>query len=145
MPTDVTPIEDAKLSYKEGAGNAPARYVRATKRAKFAEKAASDKAQALYVKKVTDPTIQARRQKKLKKVTDEFWRGRCEKRGGAVIGTRMGESVDLWATNTKPYLEAQAAVDKPDKTGDPVQDAKNIVGAYVEAVVKKKKELLGEE
>jgi hypothetical protein len=137
-------ITDAKQSFVEGAGVAPARYKRKVAIADWQTPAASAEAQALYQAKMTDPTVLARRQKKIAKVSNASWQQAASVNGAAIIGQRMSAGADKWATNFTPYLQALGALTLPAKVADPLSNVTNRVGAVVSQMVQTKKSQLGE-
>jgi hypothetical protein len=137
-------ITDAKQSFIEGAAVAPARYKRKVQVADWQTPAASAEAQALYQAKMTDPTVLARRQKKIAKVSNASWQNAAANNGAAIIGQRMSAASDKWATGEGPFLSALASLTLPAKVADPMSNVTNRVGAVVQAMVATKKSQMGE-
>ena len=125
-----------EANYKSGASVVRARYEAGTADANWRDP--SIKGQALYVTKMSDPTVLARREAGIAKVSDTEFRTACKTKGAPVIQQRMINASGKQATNFEPYRVALEGLTLPDKVGDPLQDAINRVGAVVKTMVNTK-------
>jgi len=140
----IKPLEEIKKRYGEAATVIPERYGRAIERVTdWAEKATSEEAEALYAEKLRAAIEAKRRQKALKRVSNEEWKKRARELGKARIGEGVRKSVDKHAREFAPYHEALAGLELPPKTADPMANIDNRLKKVVETLVAKKKELKG--
>jgi hypothetical protein len=140
----VTPVEDAKESFKEILPKIPDRYTRKIKKAKWKEAAISDEAEELWKEKVVEAAEKRRRKARLEKVSEEEWRSLAANLGAKRIKESLEGRIDKWAANWKPYAEALANTELEPKTADPEENIDRRVKPVVKALVNKKKEILGE-
>lgn len=140
----VTPVEDAKESFKEILPKIPDRYMRKIKKAKWKEAAASDEAEALWKAKVLEAAEKRRRKAKLEKVSEEEWRNQAINLGSKRIKESLERRIDKWAANWKPYADALAALELEPRSADPEDNIDKRVKPVVMSLINKKKEILGE-
>lgn len=140
----VRSAEASKKAYIEGAAKAPERYKEGIRNTTgWKEKAASPEAEALYAAKLQESIAAKRRQRALENVSEEEWKANAMSKGAAVIGQRMTASAEKQSRNYAPFAEALRNVELPAKTADPLTNVTNRVGAVVQALVDKKKEIKG--
>ena len=140
----VRSAEAAKKAYIEGAAKAPERYkagIAAT--TGWKEKASSPEAEALYAAKLQESIASKRRQRALENTSEEEWKSNAMNKGASVIGQRMAAAAEKQSRNVAPYLEALRNTELPARTADPMTNVTNRVGAVVQALVNKKKEIKG--
>jgi hypothetical protein len=140
----VTPVEDAKESFKEILPKIPDRYTRKIKKAKWKEAAASDEAEELWKAKVLEAAEKRRRKAKLEKVSEEEWRNQAANLGSKRIKESLEGRIDKWASNWKPYADALAALELEPRSADPEDNIDKRVKPVVMSLINKKKEILGE-
>lgn len=134
---------DIKKSYEEGARVAPARYARGIDRTTgFREAAIAG--QALYVVKMTDPTILERRKTKLERISDEDWKKPAKEKGSVRIGPGMIAASGKQSDNFEPYRSELEGLELPARTADPMTNVTNRVGGIAVALAERKKKELGE-
>jgi len=138
----VKPLEEAKKNLKEITTVIGSRYARGIERAK-SWKEGSLAGQELFVAKMTNPEILARRAKRIESMTDEDWKKMARDLGAKRIGPGLAAKVDKWAARWAPYRSALEAVELPPKSPDPMANIDNRLKPIVEALVNKKKEILG--
>jgi len=138
----VKPIEHAKANYRPGASVAPSKYREGVSRATGVIAAAIE-AEELWKAKMSEAIAEGRRAKGLSKVSDEEWRKMALEKGAARIGPGMTAAVDKWAARWNPFRSALEAVSLPPRGPDPIANIDARVKPIVEALVAKKKELLG--
>jgi gas vesicle protein len=111
-----------------------------TKRTDKLTKAASDSAQRAYVAAMSDPKVQARRQKKLRQLSESDLNSAMEAVGATTYATNAAAKADKWAKNVAPFLqELDNVVSKlPDRTRDPAQNVVNRVVPIAKALSAKK-------
>ena len=140
----IKPLDEIKKRYGEAATVIPERYKRAIdKVTDWKEKATSDKAEELYKEKILKAIEKERRKKALERVSNEEWKKRAKEIGGRIIGTKVRESVDKHAEAFKPYHEALAELELPDKSADPMENIDNRLKKVVETLIRKKEEIKG--
>jgi len=138
----VKSLEEVKSRYKGAISEAARRYAEAAPKIVWKEQALAG--QKLYEDRMRDEAVLKRRAKAIEKVSDEEFRRAVIQKGVGRIRSGMEAAVDKQAANWAPYRAALEAVTLPEKTTDPIANIDNRVKPIVEALVKKKKELLGE-
>jgi len=138
----VKPLAEGKAKYKEAATFVPGRYETGVKRAVGVIDAAV-KGQDLYVAKMTDPAILARRETALKRLTDEDWRKPSLEVGKPRIGPGMIAKVDKWANEWKPHRDALEALVLPARVVDPMANIDARLKAVVSTLIETKKKIKG--
>jgi acyl-CoA reductase-like NAD-dependent aldehyde dehydrogenase len=140
----VTPVEDAKESFKEILPKIPDRYTRKIKKAKWKEAATSDAAEALWKAKVMEAAEKRRRKARLEKVSEDEWRSLAVSLGSKRIKESLEGRIDKWAHQWRPYAEALSTLELEPRSADPEENIDNRVKPVVMTLIKKKKEILGE-
>jgi hypothetical protein len=140
----VRTTEQSKTNYVAGASKAPANYkagILAT--TDWKAKASSAEAEALYAQKIQESITAKRRQRALEATSDDQWKNAASTNGASVIGQRMVAAADKQSRNVAPYLDALRNTELPARSADPMTNVTQRVGAVVNALVNKKKELKG--
>lgn len=137
----VKPESEIKKNYEDSTALVPARFEAGVKTATWQNEAKAG--QELYETQMANPSVLARREAGIDKVTDERWRGKTISKGKGVIGARMKAASGDQVAGFRPYREALLAVDLPARVADPMANLMNRAGAVVQALVDKKKELEG--
>jgi len=133
----VKSASQAQANYTSAAALVPARYEAGVSTADWQAKALDG--QTLYVAKLQDPEVLARRAKNIGKVSDSDWRSNTITKGRGIIGARMTAAAPKQQANWAPYRSALEAVTLPPKTADPMSNLMNRAGAVVQAMVNTKK------
>lgn len=138
-------MEDAKASFQEILPKIPDRYKRKIRKARWKEAAASDEAEALWAAKVAEAATRKRRAKAIEKISEEDWKSAADQLGSK----RIKESLEVkglkrWEARWRPYAEVLNSLTLPPRSADPYENIDKRVKAVVEALVRKKSELLGE-
>jgi hypothetical protein len=127
----------AQANYTAAAALVPARYEAGVSTADW--QAGALGGQALYVARLQDPDVLARRAKNIAKVSDGEWRASAISKGRGIIGARMTAAAPKQQANWAPYRAALESVTLPPKTADPMSNLVNRAGAVVQAMVNTKK------
>lgn len=138
-------MEDARASFQEILPKIPDRYKRKIRKAKWKEAAKSEAAEALWAAKVSEAATKKRRARAIERISEEEWRQAADQLGSK----RIKETLELkglkkWEANWRPYAEVLNSLELPPKSADPFENIDKRVKAVVEALVRKKEELLGE-
>jgi hypothetical protein len=133
-------VKSASLSqanYTAAAALVPSRYKAGVQSAEWQGKALEG--QALYVQRLQDPDVLARRAKNIGKVSDADWRNAADTKGSPIIGARMTAAAPKQQANWAPYRSVLESLTLPPKTADPMSNLTNRAGAVVQAMVNTKK------
>lgn len=127
--------EQARANLEASVTYIPERYKQGVSTADWQAKAASDAAERNYADAVSNAVAKKSRQAGVRKVTNEEWKAAATNKGGAVIGTRIRESLDKQSANWKPiYDRVTADVAKlPPRTVDFRTNVTNRVMGTVES------------
>jgi hypothetical protein len=127
--------EEAKANLEQSLTYVGDRYTNAVKRADWATKAGSDQAEKNYAESVSQAIAKKSRQTAVKKVSNASWQEAAATKGGAVIATRMRESLDKQSAKWAPIYDAvTSAVGRlPARTVDFRTNITNRVVGTVEA------------
>jgi len=117
-------IEEARANLDASCGTLPERYKRGIEGADWAGKAGSDQAEANYAAGTQKAITQKSRQLGVKRVSNEDWKNAAITKGGAVIGTRIRESLDKYVARFGPiYAAVQSDILRlPPRTTDAMQN-----------------------
>lgn len=117
-------IEEARANFEAATTVIPERYRMGVSKADWASRAASDQAEANFNAAMSEALSKKSRQAGVKKVSNEEWRSAAMEKGGAVIGTRIRESLAKWQEKFGPiYSAVQAEVGRlPAPTVDPMSN-----------------------
>jgi hypothetical protein len=133
----VKSASQAQANYTAASALVPARYEAGVSTSDWQAKALDG--QALYVQRLQDPEVLARRAKNIGKVSDSDWRSAAITKGRGIIGARMTAAAPKQQANWAPYRSALEALTLPAKTADPMTNLTNRAGAVVQAMVATKK------
>ena len=102
-------LAEARINFESAIGTLGDRFIAGINRADWAGKAGSEQAEANYAAGVQKAVSAKSRQSGVKKVTNAEWQAAAATKGGAVIGTRVRESLDKWEANFGPVFAAVVA------------------------------------
>lgn len=127
--------EEAKANLEQSLTYVGDRYINAVKRADWSTKAGSDQAERNFAESMSQVIAKKTRQTQVKKVSNSTWQEAAAVKGGAVIATRMRDSLDKQAANFAPIYDAVcSAVQRlPARTVDFRTNITNRVVGTVEA------------
>jgi hypothetical protein len=127
--------EEAKANLEQSLTYVGDRYINAVKRADWSTKAGSDQAEKNYAEALSQAIAKKTRQLAVKKVPNSAWQEAAANKGGAVIATRMRESLDKQSAKWSPiYDSVVSAVGRlPARTVDYRTNITNRVVGTVEA------------
>lgn len=127
--------EEARANLETSLAYVGDRYISAVKRADWATKAGSDNAEKNFAEKMAQVLAKKSRQLAVKKVSNATWQEAAAVKGGAVIATRMRDSLDKQAAHFAPIYDAVvSAVQRlPARTVDFRTNITNRVVGTVEA------------
>jgi len=137
----VKPLETAKKHFEQAIPAIPERYEDAIRIATWKDPALD--AEDLFADAMSVVITERRRAKGIEKVTDDQWRTKAISKGKPVIGTRIRDALDEWAREWSPYRSAIEGVVLEPKTVDPMANIDRRVKPIVQALIAKKKELMG--
>jgi hypothetical protein len=124
---------EIKTNYESSTALVPARFAAGVKAATWHAEAIDG--QALYIAQMSNPSVLARRETGIGKVSDDAWRTATVNKGQNIIGARMKDASDKQVANFRPYRAALESLVLPDKTADPMANLMNRGGAVVKAMV----------
>jgi len=136
-------LEAGKKRYNQAADFVPDRYKDGISAAKWKERAQSDDAEKAFEAKMKLVLEKKRRQKAVAKCDEMDWKNPALNIGPGRIKEGMKEKGDKWAKEFEPYAEALKGVSLPAKSADPMENIDKRLKPIVQALVKKKEELLG--
>lgn len=129
---------DIDRAYKDAIPRVPEAYKRGIDGTEgFVEAAVGG--QKNYVQRMQDPSVLAKREAELKKLSDADWKNPATVKGAARIGQGMSEGAADRARNYEPIRAGLDGMTLPDKTTDAMVNIDN----RVKPVVKKMQELSG--
>jgi hypothetical protein len=127
----------AQANYTAAAALVPARYKAGVATADWQAPALAG--QDLYVQRLQDPEVLARRAKNIGKVSDGEWRTAADQKGSPIIGARMTAAAPKQQAKWAPYRAALESYTLPPKSADPQTNVINRVGGVVNVMVQTKK------
>ena len=134
--------EDIAKAWEDAIPRVPAKYLdRVEKTTGFKERAIAG--EGTYAAVMSEVIREQRRAKGLERITDEDWKRGVREKGAKRIADGMKLGAAKRRARYEPFRAALHGLEIPDKTADKVENARLIVPIVVEALVKKKKELLG--
>lgn len=116
---------EIKANFEQSTAIVTPRYTKGVATASWKDQAING--QDLYVATMQNPTILARREKGINKVSDEQWRSAATTKGAPVIAQRMKDASGKQASGFEPYRVALEGMTLPDRTTDPAQNVANRV------------------
>lgn len=91
--------------------------------------------QGLYVQKMQDTSVLARREKGLNKVSDADWKTGALNKGVSRIGPGMEAGAAKQSAGYEPIRAALESVNLPPRTADPMSNIDNRVKPIVQAAI----------
>lgn len=122
-------------AYRNSIGAVPGKYKKGIESTTGWKEAALG-GQNLYVQKMQDQSVLARREKGLQKVSDQDWKQGALVKGAVNIASGMQAGAAKQATNYEPIAQALAALELPERTADPMQNIDNRVKRVVETAMR---------
>ena len=97
--------EEARANLEASVAYIPDRYKAGVGRADWATPAGSDQAEKNFADKMAQVISKKTRQLKIKAVSNSEWQSRAIEKGGAVIGTRIRDSIDKQQARWSPIYD----------------------------------------
>jgi len=134
-------IAEAKENLKAAASSIPARYRSGIAKADWENPATSDQSESNYQAGVADALAKDKRRLGIHAAGNAGWRAAADKKGGAVIGTRIAEALEKYGAGFQPVLAAMcaAADSAPARTRDPMANIESRLKPVVAAAIAAKK------
>ncbi|GAG91756.1 unnamed protein product [marine sediment metagenome] len=129
---------DMDKAYKGSIGKAGTKYKAKVLKTTGVIQAGID-AQPLYVAKMSDPSVLARRAENLAKVTDGDWQKAAAEKGAPRLGPGMTAGAAKRSANYEPIRTGLDGLPLADKTANWEENVDN----NVKGVIRKQKELAG--
>lgn len=129
----VKPLATIEKNYKDSAGTAASRYKDSIPGITW--QAAAIDGQDLYVAKMTDPEILARRAQEISEVSDTEFRNALMTKGAPVIGSRMALAAPKMAQGYAPIRNALLSLVLPARVADPMQNIDNRLKPVVTTMI----------
>lgn len=123
-------------NYSDATTLAATRYKDAVPTAEWKDSAIAG--QDVYVARMSDPAVLARRVTGIEKKTDAQWRDAAITKGAPVIGGRMKAAAPDMADGFEPYRRRLEATELPPRTADGMENLINRAGAVVAAMLEEK-------
>lgn len=101
--------EEAKANLEASVAYIPDRYRAGIARADWATAAGSDQAEKNFADSMANAVAKKSRQLKVKQVSNTDWQTAASVKGGAVIGTRIRESLDKQSARWSPIYDRVVA------------------------------------
>jgi len=101
--------EEAKANLEASVSYIPERYKAGIARADWATNAGSDQAEKNFADAMSAAIAAKRRQTKVKAVSNTDWQNAAAVKGGAVIGTRIRESIEKQSARWSPIYDRVTA------------------------------------
>lgn len=97
--------EEARANLEASVGYIPDRYKAGVSRADWATPAGSDQAERNFADKMSQVIAKKTRQLKIKAVSNATWQAAAMEKGGAVIGSRIRDSIDKQSAKWGPIYD----------------------------------------
>lgn len=130
----VKPLSEIEANYRGAASEAQRRYGQAIPRMVWQENAVAG--QDLYESKMSDPAVLARREEKIREVSDAEFRKACTDKGASILGSRMSAAASKMSAGYAPIRSALEGLSIPDRTADPMANIDNRLKPVVDAMIK---------
>lgn len=116
--------EEAKANFQNAISYIPARYTAGVQKADWLTPAKSDAAEKNYASGVGKAVSNKTRQRKIAALSNDDWKNAAVNKGAPIIGTRIQDALDKWASNWSPiYAKVATTVQNlPPKTTDFMQN-----------------------
>lgn len=129
----VKPLATIEKNYKDAAGLAATRYRDSIPTVVW--QAAAIAGQDLYVQRMSDPEILARRAREITEVSDTAFRAALLEKGAPVIAGRMAAAAPKMAQGYAPIRSALESLTLPPRTGDAMQNIDNRLKPVVQTMI----------
>lgn len=97
--------EEARANLEASVAYIPDRYKAGVARADWATPAGSDQAERNFAEKMAQVISKKTRQLKIKAVSNATWQSQAIEKGGAVIGTRIRDSIEKQSAKWAPIYD----------------------------------------
>jgi hypothetical protein len=114
------PIDQVVQKWTDAAGRVPTAYTQGVQGADW--QSAATAGQGLYVARMQDPSVLARRNSGISKVSDATWRSNAVSKGAARIAQGMAASKDKFQTGMAKNLATISGVTLAARTTDPMSN-----------------------
>ncbi len=130
-------IEQARTNFEASIPLIGDRYRQGIETAKWAEAAASDSAEANFATKMQQVIASKSRAAGVRRVGDAKWKQGAIDKGVPIIGSRIQQSLGLWAQNFGQVYTAitRAVATLPPRTVDPISNIDRRLKPVVQAAV----------
>lgn len=129
----VKPLATIEKNYRDAAGTAASRYRDSIPTVTWQAQAIAG--QDLYVQKMSDPEILARRAREITEVSDVAFRNALLTKGAPVIASRMAAAAPAMAQGYAPIRSALEALTLPPRTGDAMQNIDSRLKPVVQTMI----------
>lgn len=129
----------AKSNYEDSTALVAKRFEQGVKEADWKDPAIAG--QSLYEERMQDPSILARRESGIQKVSNDTWRSVTIAKGKGVIAQRMKLASGKWQSAWAPYGETLSGIELPPREASGTANVMNRLIPIVEALEKRKEEL----
>ena len=131
---NVPTAAERKAAYLASLGAVPGAYKAGIERTQdWKSKAIAG--QGLYVQRMQDQSVLARREKGLATVSDADWKSKSSQLGSLRIADGMRNAADKQATKYEPIAVALRGLSLPDRTADPMANIDNRLKAVVRTAI----------
>jgi len=130
-------IQEAKDNLKQAAPTIAARYKAGVGKAEWEGPASSPQAEQNYQDGLADSIAKGKRASGIHRVGNAGYRTNAVNKGGAVIGTRIAESIEKYGQGFAPILAAMnaAADSTPPRTRDAMTNIDQRLKPVVQAAI----------
>lgn len=97
--------EEARANFEASVAYIPARYEAGVDKADWLGPAGSDTAEKNYADGIAAAVTAKRRQKAIKRVSNEDWKSAAKTKGAPIIGARITGALDKWESNWGPMYD----------------------------------------
>ena len=116
---------EIRNNYDQSTGIVTTRYTAGVATGQWKDPALAG--QSLYTQMMQNPTVLARREKGINKVSNEEWKSAATLKGAPIIAARMKLAAAKQALNFEPYRTALEGITLPAKVVDPATNVLNRV------------------
>lgn len=137
----VKPLATAQSNFTNSAGTAAQRYREAAPSIEW--RTPSEGGQDLYVQRMQDPNVLARRLSGIQNVSDTEFRNAVITKGAPVLQSRMAAAGPKWGTRWSPFRTALEGLTLPARVADPMQNIDNRLKPVVQTMIDTKEQISG--
>jgi len=134
----VKPLAQIEKNYRDASGTAASRYKDSIPGITWQAEAVAG--QELYEERMSDPSVLARRETGIAKVSDAEFKKALTEKGAAVIGARMRAAAPKMASGYAPIRSALEGLTLPARVADPMANIdarlKPVVQTMIDAAEK---------